>query len=508
MVIQMYKTEYEQADWLMSYPRFRVNPRPIFLGLKMLSIPILRKGEPYKSLDVARVPHHRTRKPFVEISQANSGLIRRDLRDQQTGRDRLAALTTAELVEICVRAADYFANDSLPLGDTTQTPDDYVSQVSATTGMPFVLARNNMGKIRGVLGEVGNVLNGLTRNIAWEVLDTGFGEIDGQVLSFYPRAHSLGVVLPSNSPGVHSLWIPAVPLKIPLVLKPGSAEPWTPFRIIQALIKAGAPREAFSFYPADHAGAGEILRNCGRGMIFGDASSTSLWSNDPRIEIHGPGFSKVVIGEDCIDDWEKYLDVMARSIADNGGRSCINASGIRVTPHTEKISEALAERLAGIVPRPSDDDKAQLAPFADPNVAARISQMIDQGLTNPGAREVTASYRTGQRLVTQQDSSYLLPTIVLCEDAEHPLANKEFMFPFASVVTARQDQIPEVLGPSLVVTAITSDPKLIRKLVNSPNVDRLNVGPVPTSHVIWDQPHEGNLFEHLYARRAFQRAVA
>ena len=474
----------------------------------MIKIPILRKGQPYYSLDLARVPHHRTREPFVEISQANSGLIRRDLRDQQTARAKLAALSTAELVDICSRAADYFSNHTLPLGETTQSSEDYVAQVSATTGMPYVLARNNMRKIHGVLAEVGKVLNGLTRNIDWGVLDGGFGEFQGQVLSFYPRADSLGVVLPSNSPGVHSLWIPAVPLKIPLVLKPGSAEPWTPYRLIQAFIKAGAPREAFSFYPTDHAGAGEILRNCGRGMIFGDASSTAVWQSDSRIEIHGPGFSKVVIGEDCIDDWERYLDVMVRSIADNGGRSCINASGIWVPRHAEKISEALAERLSQITPLPADDEQAQLAPFADANVAARISQIIDQGLTTPGAREVVGSKRHSDRLVTQNDCSYLLPTIVLCETPDHPLANKEFMFPFASVVTAAPDTIPEALGPSLVVTAITSDPKLISRLVNSPQVDRLNVGPVPTSVVNWDQPHEGNLFEHLYARRAFQRAVA
>jgi hypothetical protein len=37
----------------------------------MLHLPILRHGVPYKSLDVLRVPHHRTREPFVEISQAN-----------------------------------------------------------------------------------------------------------------------------------------------------------------------------------------------------------------------------------------------------------------------------------------------------------------------------------------------------------------------------------------------------------------------------------------------------
>ncbi|HET6671045.1 MAG TPA: aldehyde dehydrogenase family protein [Pyrinomonadaceae bacterium] len=472
----------------------------------MLHIPIIRKGEPYRSLDVTTVPHHRTRESFVEISQANSGLIRRDLRDQQTARAKLASLSTAELVDICARAAGHFSNDPLPLGEATQTPEDYVSQVSATTGMPYVLARNNMDKIRGVLAGVGNVLNGLTRNIDWQVLDRGFGELNGQAISFYPRAQSLGVVLPNNSPGVHSLWIPAIPLKIPLVLKPGSAEPWTPYRIVQALIRAGAPREAFSFYPTDHAGAGEILRNCGRGMVFGDASSTSLWQGDPRIEIHGPGFSKVIIGEDCIDDWEQYLDVMVRSIADNGGRSCINASGIWVPRDAEKISEALAERLSQITPLPADDEQARLAPFVDANVAARISQIIDQGLREPGAREVTN--RNSERLVSRDQCSYLLPTIVLCDSPDHPLANKEFMFPFASVVTAAPETIPEVLGPSLVVSAITSDSKLINKLVNSPHVDRLNVGAIPTSVVSWDQPHEGNLFEHLYARRAFQRAVA
>jgi acyl-CoA reductase-like NAD-dependent aldehyde dehydrogenase len=368
-----------------------------------------------------------------------------------------------------------------------------------------------MAKLHGALSEAGDVINGLTRNIDWEILDRGFGEIEGRSLSFYPRTESLGVVLPNNSPGVHSLWVPAVPLKIPLVLKPGSAEPWSPYRIIQAFIRAGAPREAFSFYPTDHAGSGEILRQCQRGIVFGDASSTSLWNNDPRVEIHGPGLSKIVIGDDCVDDWEQYLDVMVRSIADNGGRSCINASGIWVTRHGREISEALAERLAQILPRAADDPEAALAPFVDPNVAARISQLIDQGLSEPGAREVTAPYHrdfNGGRLAMRDGCSYLLPTVVLCENPEHPMANREFMFPFASVVQVRPEQIPAALGPSLVVTAITSDPELIRRLVTSPNVDRLNIGAVPTNQISWDQPHEGNLFEHLYARRAFKHALA
>jgi len=473
----------------------------------MLSIPILRHGNPYVSIDVARTPHHQTREPFVDVSQANAGLIRRDLGRQEISTASLQRFSTRELVAICSRAADYFTNDSLPLGDSSQTAEDYVHQVSATTGLPYVLARRNMLKIKSMLANMESVLNGLTRNLDWDLLDRGFGEFEGHALSFFPRTQSLGAVLPNNSPGVHSLWIPAFPLRIPLVLKPGSAEPWTPYRIIQSLIKAGAPREAFSFYPTDHGGASEILRSCGRSLLFGDSSTTGAWANDPRVEIHGPGYSKIIIGEDCADDWEQYLDVMVASIADNGGRSCVNASAVWAPAHIEEIAEALAKRLAQIVPRAADDENAQLAPFVDPQVASRINAMIDRGLTEPGARDVTAAHRDTGRLVNWNNCSYLLPTIILSE-SEHPLAMKEFLFPFASVVGVEQDQIPARLGPTLVVTAITKDPKLIQTLVALPRIDRLNIGALPTNQVSWDQPHEGNLFEHLYARRAFQHAVA
>lgn len=472
----------------------------------MLHIPILRQGEPYKSLDVARVPHHRTRETFVEVSQANAGLMRRDLSRQEIARAALNKFSTRDLVEICSRAADHFTNDSLPLGDTTQTAEDYVTQVSATTGMPYVLARRNMSKIKSMLANMESVLNGLTRNIDWEILDRGFGIRDGKSLSFFPRTQSLGAVLPNNSPGVHSLWIPAFALRIPLVLKPGSAEPWTPYRIIQSLIKAGAPREAFSFYPADHGGAGEILRNCGRSLLFGDSSTTGPWANDPRIEIHGPGYSKVIIGDDCVEDWEKYLDIIVASIADNGGRSCVNASAVWTSKYADEIGEALAKRLAQIVPRAADDETAQIAPFVDPQVANRINAIIDQGLNEPGARDVTAAHRDGERLASWNGCSYLLPTIVRCEP-DHPLATKEFLFPFASVLQVAQADIAKLLDSSLVVTAITNDPDFIQTLVSSARVDRLNIGALPTNQVSWDQPHEGNLFDHLYGRRAFQSAV-
>jgi acyl-CoA reductase-like NAD-dependent aldehyde dehydrogenase len=474
----------------------------------MLHIPILRRGEPYRSLDVARAVHYRTREPFVEVSQANVGLVRRDLRAQGEARAALSKFTVEELLAMCAGAAEHFASDELPLGDSTQTPEDYVRQATATTGMPHVLVRRNVEKIRGVLNGMEGVLRGLTRGLDLKVLDEGFGEQDGQVLSFFPVTDALGVVLPSNSPAVHALWTPAIALRTPLVLKPGAAEPWTPYRLIEAFARAGVPREAFSYYPTDHAGAGVILEHTGRGMMFGDASSVGAWKDDPRVELHGPGYSKIVIGEDCADDWEKYLDVIATSIADNGGRSCVNASGVWVTRHAAEIAEALAEKLSKIVPRAEDDPEALLAPFADASVAERIDNMVKGALSEPGARDVTAERRGAERLARREGCAYLLPTVVHCETAEHPLANREFLFPFASVVEVKQDVIPAALGPSLVVTVITENAALIRRLAQSHLVGRLNVGPVPTNFVRWEQPHEGNLFEHLYARRAFHRAAA
>lgn len=473
----------------------------------MLHIPILRHGTPYKSIDIQRVAHYRTREPFVEISIANAGLIRRDLLGQHEAREKLAAFSTADLLAMCRQAADYYMNETLPVGDEAQTPEDYVRQLSATTGMPHVLVRRNMKKIYGAMAEMESVIAGLTRGLDVSILDTGHGLHEGHAVSFFPRTESLGVVLPSNSPGVHSLWIPAVAMKIPLVLKPGSSEPWSPYRIAQAMIKAGIPAETFCFYPAEHSGANEILRSCGRGMFFGDSSTVGKYASDPRIEMHGTGYSKVVIGEDCIDEWEKYIDVIAASIAENGGRSCINASGVWVPRRGSEIAEALAERLSKIVPLDAEDPEAKIAPFANAGVATRISAMVDAGLREEGATDVTAKYR-GARLVERDGATYLLPTVVHCDSAEHPLANREFLFPFASVVEVDQERMPEVFGPSLVVTAITEDETFINRLIASPHVDRLNIGPIPTMQIAWDQPHEGNLFEHLYARRAFQRAAA
>ena len=146
-----------------------------------------------------------------------------------------------------------------------------------------------------------------------------------------------------------------------------------------------------------------------------------------------------------------------------------------------------------------------MAAFPDPATAQGIDAAIERGLAQGGAEDVSARFRGPRRLVEFEGGTYLLPTVIYCGDREHPLANQEYLFPFVSVLDVPVAELIDTLGPSLVVTALTDDPRIERDLLGRHEIGRLNLGPVPTSVLQWDQPHEGNIFTHLYQQRAFQR---
>ena len=205
-------------------------------------IPALRLGRVYESLDKTEVKDFRTGEIKATVSQVNSGIVRKDLQRVETARTALDGFTVARLVEICTKAGELFLNGTLPIGDQghTQPPEQFIETLSSTSGLPHVMVRRNMTRIHSALSNVGAILNGLTRGLDTSILDRGYGEQSGTTMSFFPTTQALGVIMPSNSPAVNSLWLPAVALKTPVIIKPGREEPWTPYRLIQAFIAAGA----------------------------------------------------------------------------------------------------------------------------------------------------------------------------------------------------------------------------------------------------------------------------
>ena len=102
----------------------------------MLEIPVIRWGQPYESLESSEVIHFETGEPIARIGQAGGGIVTRDLRNAYKAREVLRQFSCEELIERVGRAADYFENDTLPLGSGMQTPADFVHQQSASTGLP------------------------------------------------------------------------------------------------------------------------------------------------------------------------------------------------------------------------------------------------------------------------------------------------------------------------------------------------------------------------------------
>lgn len=469
----------------------------------MVKIPILRWGKPYESLELDQVTHFLTGEALAKVSQANPGLLAKDIRQAHRARQMLVQIPCRQLVEIMKKAADLYKDATLPLGDGEQSPDDFARQQSASTGLPEHMCKANMSKNHFVLSNMDRILDCLTRGLDPDILTRGYGiESRGVTVSYQAQTPVLGMVLPSNSPGVHTLWLPVIPMQIGLVLKPGPQEPWTPYRMAAAFFQAGIPAETISIYPGAGEMGAEVVNRCHRTMIFGSTETVKRYEGNPRVQVHGPGFSKILLGDDVVDEWEKYIDLMVDSIYLNSGRGCINCSGIWASRHTREIAQAIAERLGPIDAKPPEDPTAALAAFTVPGQAQAIHASILQKIKESNAEDMTAKF--GPRLIEKDRCAYLRPWIIHSDSPDKSIAQTEYMFPYATVVRCPQEQMIEKIGQTLVGSAITNDAAWERQLIDAPNIDRLNIGPIPTIKLDWLQPHEGNIVDFLFRARAFQ----
>jgi len=67
----------------------------------MLHIPILRSGKPYESVDQVTLVHHATGEPVAEVSQANPGMVVRDVhRMNDAGGYGFGTLRTGQAVSL------------------------------------------------------------------------------------------------------------------------------------------------------------------------------------------------------------------------------------------------------------------------------------------------------------------------------------------------------------------------------------------------------------------------
>ena len=469
-----------------------------------IQIPALRFGEEYQSLNRNPVVDLGSGEELANLGLVDGAMIATDClrgRRMHTALEILQRIPVRDRIGMSVAAADKFKNATLGCGGFDQTPADYIEQLARTSGLSFALAKANTHRICAALENTEAIINGLSRGLPLDIYDNGIGTQGGANVRINPRINALGCCMPNNSPGVHVLWLTPLAFGIPVLIRPGSSEPFTPYRLIQAHVAAGYPKEAFGYYPCDYDAANRIPSLTGGGIVFGSDDTVKQWANNPHVNVHGSGYSKLFIGDDVVDDWKSYIPEMVQNVAANSGRSCFAVSRICVPRHAKEIALALAKELAEIIPRPLNDPEAMLSAISMPQGAKYADSTICEGLEVGNAVDVTDQFREGKRLTEFEGRTYLQPTLVACPGNDHPLANEEFLFPFAGIVECSMDQAFAEMGPTLSLAVYTKDDKLKERARRSHA--RLVSINVPTGQLDRRQPHEEDILDMLFRRESY-----
>ena len=216
-------------------------------------------------------------------------------------------------------------------------------------------------------------------------------------------------------------------------------------------------------------GAGEILRRTGRSMFFGDVSAVGGWEGDPRVELHGPGYSKLLIGEDLLagDAWmaarrpDRRLDCRQRRpvVRQRLGRM----GRQRRTPSASPTRSPPSWRTSCRARQTTSRRRwRRLSIRGWPSASRRRSTAACR---RPGAREVTLDHRPSPRLATlrrQPPTCSRRSSCATRPSIRSPIASScSRSPPLSPSVPTRCARMPQPMGKTLVVTALTRDRALV-----------------------------------------------
>ena len=323
-------------------------------------------------------------------------------------------------------------------------------------------------------------------------------------VSYQAQSPVLGMVLPSNSPGVHTLWLPIIPMQIGLVLKPGPQEPWTPYRMTNAFVQAGIPKQAIADLsrPRRHRRRGaqalpaqpDLRRHRDGRAVQGQPARAGA---RPRLQQDHPrrrqGRS---VGEVHRHHGRQRLHQQRPRLHQLLGH-------LGVAAHARRSPRPSPPRSARSQPLPPEDPKSALAAFTVPGQADGVNADIDSDLKEAGVTDMTAKY--GTRLVKKERCDYLRPTVIHCDIAGHGDGQEGVHVPVRDRRrSARRTRCSRRSARRWSARRSPRTRSSSGRLIDATHIDRLNIGPIPTIKLNWLQPHEGSIVDFLFRARAFQ----
>ncbi|MFJ9034020.1 aldehyde dehydrogenase family protein [Streptomyces sp. NPDC102274] len=298
-----------------------------------------------------------------------------------------------------------------------------------------------------------------------------------------------------NHPGVHRLWLEALALGYRVAVRPSRREPFTPYRLVGALRRAGVGEDQLVLLPTDHRAADTVVRGADRAVVYGGDDVVARYAHDPRVLPQGPGRTKILITADT--DWRDHLDTIVGSIGDEGGTACVNTTAVLVEGDPAPVAEAVAARLSVLPSLPPQDERAVL-PVCPLDRAVALSAHL--GAVSAGTR----AWLGGDGIVDDlgDGSAVLRPAVHQVDSADAGQLRAELPFPCVWVAPwSRADGIAP-LRDTLVLSALTRNGELLDALLAEPSIANLYIGDHPTYWMAPGVPHDSYLSDFLMRSKA------
>ncbi|HEV7453423.1 MAG TPA: aldehyde dehydrogenase family protein [Pseudonocardiaceae bacterium] len=381
--------------------------------------------------------------------------------------------------EIFGVAARLFATGTLD----GESPERYTELVMLSAGL-------TMSAVRRAIADIVTQLNELPETTAAELPCTEFGE--GFRTRWVPRGKVFAGVMASNHPAPNGSWVQALFHGYSVLVRPGSRDPFTPRRLIAALITAGLPPHKVAFLPCPHAVGEYLLGEADRGIVYGGERAVARWRGQESVAVRGPGKAKALLDTD-LDD--AVLDHLAFSASFDGGARCTNLSAVLTTQPVAEVADGLALRLSKL-PVLSAMDPAATLLFVDRGRAqqlqGQLSAMRDELIDHSGhlnAHDVFVELDNG--------SFVLRPVVLSARRPDHPLVGTELPFPFVVVAPWSEDDGIGPLRDSLVLNLLTDREDVVDRAVREPSVRKVVRGTVLPWSTVPGIPHDDNFTQFL-----------
>jgi acyl-CoA reductase-like NAD-dependent aldehyde dehydrogenase len=453
----------------------------------LIDLDALGTGDDYRARKV-EVIADTTGTPVARLSMVPPLFVTRAVAAQRRAKPLPLAQRSAALAE----AAEIFRTGTIAGLDF----DEYVAMVSAVSGLPIAVARDGARSVAEAMTTARTAVDAAMP--AGTVLDWRDERSPGGVGVWARRGEIFAVHASGNAPAVHGAWPQALALGYRVAVRPSRREPFTGHRVIRALRQAGFRNEDAVYLPTDYTGADEIIRSADLAMVFGGQDVVDRYSGDDTVFVNGPGRTKILLTAD--KDWHDYVDTIVDSVSSMGGMACQNTTAVLYEGDPEPLARAVAERLAMIVPLPSDDERAIL-PVQPMEQARRTAEYV-----TATARDATPILGADQVVAEVGDGfAALRPAVHLLNKPNPDVLNVELAFPCVWISPwSRSDGIAP-LRRSLVFNAITDDDELIDQLIAEPTIANVYSGHIPTQHMAPQMPHDGYLAEFLMRNKGHIR---